>query len=157
MAALVLSRSPVKFEWNWRLLLSMFMMTSSVSGYKFKSGINTGMLLRSVCSAQVSSTTCQECETCFTEEPQTMNDETCNKIQKLSQTPTRVFAERLSSIQQNNLSHNPTHALSTKIQHRNIIIDHPAVSCFSQCRVSEQEPGAQSQDTHCQSSGPQPS
>ena len=28
----------------------------------------------------VSSTICQECETCFTEEPQTTNDEACNRV-----------------------------------------------------------------------------
>ena len=38
------------------------------------------MKLRKVYNVSVSSTICQECETCFTEEPQTAND-ACNELQ----------------------------------------------------------------------------
>ena len=57
----------------------MSAMMSSESGYKFRSEINRKVKLRNVYSAQVSGTICQECETCFTEEPQTTNDEACNR------------------------------------------------------------------------------
>ena len=139
--------------------MTVFKMMSSESGYKFRSEINREMQLRNVYSAQVSSTICQECE------PQTTNDETCNELQKLSQTPTECSQKGLARANKK-LLHNPTHALSTEIQDRNAttlldlsahIIDHPAVSLFSQSRVSEREPGAQSQITHCQSSGTKPS
>ena len=38
------------------------------------------MRLRKVYNVSVSSTICQECDTCFTEEPQTAND-ACNELQ----------------------------------------------------------------------------
>ena len=129
----------------------MFMMMTFESGYKFRSEINREMQLRNMYSAQVSSTLCQEFETCFTEEPQTTNNETCNELQKLSQTPTRVFAKK-GSPRSNKKNYTIRHMLSRqKIQDRNLttlldlsahMIDHPAVSCFSQSRASEREPGA---------------
>ena len=79
--------------------------------------------------------------------------------------PTLVFAKRLSSIQQKIIITQSDTCSLRKIQDRNLttfldlsahIIDHPAVSCFSQSCVTEREPGAQSQNTHYQSSGTQP-
>ena len=76
------------------------------------------MKLRNVYSAQVSSTLCQECETCFKEEPQTTNDEACNrshtrKVNK-GDPPLGSQKQRLSSIQQKKYLHDPTQVLSTE-------------------------------------------
>ena len=82
------------------------MLMSSETGYKFRNEINRKMKLRNVYSAQVSSTICQECETCFTEEPQTTNDEACNKshTRKLTKEThscvRKKKTQKLSSIQQ---------------------------------------------------------
>ena len=56
------------------ILKSMFTMISSHLRCKFKSEINALMKLMKVHNVSVSSTICKECETCFTEEPQTAND-----------------------------------------------------------------------------------
>ena len=76
------------------------------------------MTLRNVYSAQVSSTICQECETCCTEEPQTTNDD--KKLQELSHAEKfpPVCSQNKGSARSNKIDylHNPTHAhvLSTK-------------------------------------------
>ena len=81
---------------------------------------------------------------------------------------TQVFAKTKAQLDptiKKNVTQSDTCSLN-KIQEQNLtalldmsphIIDHPAVSCFSHSRVSEREPGAQTQDTHDQSSGTQPS
>ena len=74
------------------------MLVGSESGYKFRSEINRQVKLRNVYSAQVSSTICQECETFFTEEPQTTNDEICNELRELSHA---IYAIRHMFSQQN--------------------------------------------------------
>ena len=143
--------------------MTVFMMRSSESGKKFRNGINRKMKLRKVYSAQVSSTICPECETRFTKEPQTTNDETCNELQELSQTDPRKEPQ-LDPTKNIIITQSDTCSLN-KFQDRNLttfldlsthMIDHPAVSCFSQSCVSEREPGAQSQDTQYQSSQTQP-
>ena len=47
------------------------------------------MKLRKVYNVSVSSTICQECETCFTEEPQTAND-ACNEFQTNVSHPSKL-------------------------------------------------------------------
>ena len=82
----------------------MSVMMSSESGYKFRSVINRKVKLRNVYRAQVSGTICQECETSFTEEPQTTNDEACNRSHtrkvKKGDPPLRSQKQRLSLNQQ---------------------------------------------------------
>ena len=52
----------------------MFTMITSVSRCKFRSKIKLVMKSKKMFNVIVSSTICQECETSFTEEPQTAND-----------------------------------------------------------------------------------
>ena len=58
----------------------MFTIITSVSRCKFRSKINFVMMSKKMFDVIVSSTICQECETSFTDEPQTAND-ACNESQ----------------------------------------------------------------------------
>ena len=152
---------------EWRFSLIMFMMMSSESGYKCRSEINRKMKLRNVYSAQVSSTICQECETIVSQKSRrqrTMKHATSHENCHTRKSSHPCVRKTKAQARPNKkYLHNPTHVLSTKSKIENLTtlldlstrkIDHPAaVSCFSQSRVSEREPGAQTQDTHDQSSG----